>query len=67
MILVFNDFMFENLSFEIKEVMPCIKDPSRIKFAAQANMEFPRESIIILSFKFPPGLVIYDEGSCSWV
>ncbi|MEM1546108.1 MAG: (Fe-S)-binding protein [Candidatus Methanomethylicia archaeon] len=55
--------MFENLSFEIKEVMPCIKDPSRIRFVAQANMEFSRELIIVLSFKFPPGLVVYDESS----
>lgn len=54
--------MLRGLSFEIREVMPCIKDPNRIRFVAQANMEFPRELILTLSFMFPPGLVVYDEG-----
>jgi ArsR family metal-binding transcriptional regulator len=53
----------EGLNFELKEVMPCIKDPSRIRFIAQANVEFPRELIATLSFMFPPGLTVYDEGS----
>jgi ArsR family metal-binding transcriptional regulator len=55
--------MFEGLRFDLKEVMPCIKDSSRIRFIAQANMEFPRELIIALSFMFPPGLTVYDDGS----